>query len=172
MRPHLDRCAVIDWASPAIRESLPLDRPNSGIWTWRFAGGVVARAAFSWTPDGPAQLVIQMLRDGAPITAIDVAWTRPYFGGRRPWFICPDAAHIGFERRVRALVLTPGGRWTSRVAARALYRSQLEYRPAWLRALVRSEAIDIRLRPAAAARASTRQLRRNERLRTDALMSG
>lgn len=171
MRPHLDRCAVIDWACPAIRESLPLDRPNAGIWTWRFAGGVVARAAFNWTPDGPAQLVIQMLRDGARTAAIDVTWSRPYFGGRRPWFICPQSAQAGLERRARMLVLTPGGRWVSRGASRALYRSQLEYRPVWLRALVRQDAISIRSTLAAEARAGIRRLRRDERRRADAWMA-
>jgi hypothetical protein len=62
-------------------------------------------------------------RDGSPEKVeqrICLTWTRPTYGGRRWWMVCP---HSG--RRVGKLHLPPGGdRFASRLAWRLPYRSQ------------------------------------------------
>jgi hypothetical protein len=48
------------------------------------------------------------------------SWTRPKFGGRRPWFLCPLCI-----RRV-ALLYLRGERWACRICCALAYRSELE----------------------------------------------
>ena len=58
---------------------------------------------------------------GQPIEQpVYFSWTRPQFGGRRPWFLCPLCI-----RRV-ALLYLRGERWACRVCCDLAYRSELE----------------------------------------------
>jgi hypothetical protein len=67
---------------------------------------------YTRTPRGGAPEKVEQL--------IRLTWTRPTYGGRRWWMICP---HSG--RRVAKLHLPPGGdRFASRLAWRLPYRSQ------------------------------------------------
>jgi hypothetical protein len=60
-------------------------------------------------------------QDGQPIEqSVYLGWTRPQFGGRRPWFICPRC-----NRRVALLYLC-GERWACRICCELAYRSELE----------------------------------------------
>ena len=61
------------------------------------------------------------LGQGQPIEQpVYLSWTRPQFGGRRPWFVCPRC-----NRRV-ALLYLRGERWTCRICCGLAYRSELE----------------------------------------------
>lgn len=67
---------------------------------------------YTWTPNGDEPRTVQQV--------ICLTWTRPHYGGRRWWFICPSTG-----RRVGKLHLPPGGgKFASRVAWRLPYRSQ------------------------------------------------
>lgn len=57
---------------------------------------------------------------GQPIEQpVYFSWTRPQFGGRRPWFLCPLCI-----RRV-ALLYLRGERWACRICCDLAYRSEL-----------------------------------------------
>jgi hypothetical protein len=61
------------------------------------------------------------LGQGQPIEQpVYFSWTRPQFGGRRPWFLCPLCI-----RRV-ALLYLRGERWSCRKCCNLAYRSELE----------------------------------------------
>lgn len=67
---------------------------------------------YTLNPKGPSPEKVEQ--------RIRLVWTRPTYGGRRWWMICPYSG-----RRVAKLHLPPGGdRFASRLAWRLPYRSQ------------------------------------------------
>src|SRR5690606_16421113 len=70
---------------------------------------------YGWAPQGETET--------RPVSVIvRIAWTSCHFGGRRPWFRCPEC-----DRRVTYLI--PGaGRVACRLCFRLTYGSQTEGR--------------------------------------------
>ena len=91
------------------------------------------RSHQSWTRDGePSGNIGFLVKDGSVtldyrlgqgqpnVQPVYFSWTRPKFGGRRPWFLCPRCI-----RRV-ALLYLGGERWACRICFDLAYRSELE----------------------------------------------
>jgi hypothetical protein len=71
--------------------------------------------------DGSVTLGYRLGQNGQPIEQpVYFSWTRPQFGGRRPWFLCPLCI-----RRVTLLYLR-GERWACRICCDLAYRSELQ----------------------------------------------
>jgi hypothetical protein len=97
-----DSSTFLPWVSYIISKL----RPSSKI-------GVAVR-------DGSVTLGYR-LGQGQPIEQpVYFSWTRPKFGGRRPWFLCPRCI-----RRV-ALLYLRGERWACRICCDLAYQSELE----------------------------------------------
>ena len=101
---------------------------------WQRRGLLSPGTFFSqtWTRDGePSGNIGVLVKDGSvtlgyrlgqgqPIEQpVYFTWTRPQFGGRRPWFLCPRCI-----RRV-ALLYLRGERWACRICCDLAYRSEL-----------------------------------------------
>jgi hypothetical protein len=103
---------------------------------WQRQGLLSPSTFFSqtWTRDGePSGSISVFVRDGSlalgyrlgqrgqPIEQpVYFSWTRPQFGGRRPWFLCPRCIS-----RV-ALLYLRGERWSCRKCCDLAYQSELE----------------------------------------------
>jgi hypothetical protein len=102
---------------------------------WQRQGLLSPGTFFSqtWTRDGePSGKIGVLVKDGSvtlgyrlgqgqPIEQpVYFSWTRPKFGGRRPWFLCPLCI-----RRV-ALLYLRGESWACRICCDLAYRSELE----------------------------------------------
>jgi hypothetical protein len=101
---------------------------GTGTLSWSSNGAPVAKIQhhFEMTDPENAHLTLTYTRtprSGAPEKVeqrIRLTWTRPNYGGRRWWMICPYSG-----RRVSKLHLPPGGdRFASRLAWRLNYQSQ------------------------------------------------
>jgi hypothetical protein len=70
--------------------------------------------------DGSVTLGYRLGQDQPIEQPVYFTWTRPKFGGRRRWFLCPRCI-----RRV-ALLYLRGERWACRICCDLAYRSELE----------------------------------------------
>ena len=136
-------------ARPTVEESLTLDlslllrrgwiqdhAAGTGSLFWTRDGEPYANIAYSYDLTAPhhAQILLTYTvtgQAGPPENIkqrIALAYTRPTYGGRRWWMICPFS-----RRRVAKLHLPPGGdRFASRVSWQLSHRSQRSgrfYRP-------------------------------------------
>ncbi|MGH7641213.1 MAG: hypothetical protein ACREOL_09965 [Candidatus Dormibacteria bacterium] len=68
---------------------------------------------------------------------MDITYTRPHFGGQRPWWVCPGCASR------RAKLYQDGHQVRCRVCLGLAHESQRE--DAWHRAVTRARAIRLRL---------------------------
>ena len=102
---------------------------NGGQWSWNFPGKMpharIGYVADVRTVEGAA-LRLFYEANGHPVdNVVKLTSTRPHFGGRRWWFICPAVGADGRTgRRVAKLHLPPGERYfASRRAHGLTYRS-------------------------------------------------
>lgn len=135
-RPGI-RCAVedalrIDLASPAVRSALAHGSRAHGTLAWRVDGEQVARVGYAFEMADPsnARMLLNFSIDGRPVRqTIELAHTRPRFGGIRWWFVCPVLQQRGLWQPVRTLFLPArASAFASRVAHGLNYRSQKESR--------------------------------------------
>ncbi|SLN18715.1 hypothetical protein [Oceanibacterium hippocampi] len=115
-----------------------------GTLVWRRvpSGEETASVAYrAYMLDGEAKrLELRYAVNGeSRFQSIPLEWTRPGFGGRRWWFICPVSG-----RRVSTLMLPPGGDlFAARQAWGLAYQSQREN--AYDRAISRAQKIRMQL---------------------------
>jgi hypothetical protein len=88
--------------------------------------------------DGCVTLGYRLDQNGQRIEQpVYFSWTRPKFGGRRPWFLCPRCI------RQVALLCLRGERWACRICCDLAYRSELELKG--FRGQMRAQNIQARL---------------------------
>lgn len=101
---------------------------GAGTLSWSSNGEPFATIGHSYDLTDPDNAHLTLTYTRTPRSAspekveqrIRLVWTRPTYGGRRWWMICPYSG-----RRVAKLHLPPGGdRFASRLAWRLPYRSQ------------------------------------------------
>src|SRR5260370_16027120 len=118
-RAAVEDCLVLDanrWARAGI---LAAGVRTSGRWGWSDA--TAGETAFAigyeaYTLDAAAPwLRLRYAFTGAGTEAdyrVRLTATRPQFGGRRWWVVCPLGVNgVPFRRRVGKLYPPPGGRW-------------------------------------------------------------
>lgn len=110
----------IDLAEPCIRALIDLRRSKAGTLYWSECGIDIAAVGLDWRHLA-RRLNITATVDGETMTqTIAVTTTRPFFGGARAWFSCPQTGE-----RARMLCFIPGERqWKSRGASAVSYSSQ------------------------------------------------
>jgi hypothetical protein len=96
----------------------PPDKNFTCEWT---CNGESSGSISVFVRDGCVTLGYRLDQNGQWIEQpVYFSWTRPKFGGRRPWFLCPR-----YIRRV-ALLCLRGERWACRICCDLAYRSELE----------------------------------------------
>jgi hypothetical protein len=103
---------------------------TAGAWHWSYPGDEAPFATIGYTADlrdsEDAWMRLRYRADGEPMNyVVRLVCTRPNFGGRRWWFVCPIArGDNGPPRCVAQLYLPSGARYFgSRQAYGLTYRS-------------------------------------------------
>lgn len=127
-KPTIEDGLTIDLGLMLRRGWAKVGTAGAGTLSWSSNGEPRASIShcFDLTESGTPHLTLNYTRtrqDGSKEKVeqrIGLTWTRPTYGGRRWWMICPYSG-----RRVAKLHLPPGGdRFASRLAWRLPYRSQ------------------------------------------------
>jgi len=110
----------LDLAEPAVRAAISLRRSGAGTVRWFEMGDAAGSIGYAWNHIS-RRLTLSGMIDGVVVRqVVAVTVTNPYFGGVRPWFVCPLSG-----TRTRVLLLAPGRRqWSSRAALGLSYPSQ------------------------------------------------
>ena len=135
---------VIDTPSIVVGELFRRGRPREApLVIRRESEGALIETQLTAFEDHIECIFGRSLR-GAPQEVqytVPVSWTRPNYGGRRPWFHCPSQP---CQRRVGRLFLT-GAYFLCRQCAGVRYASQDEPLPSYARRAERASAIRARL---------------------------
>jgi hypothetical protein len=111
-------CSLVLTASSLVRKRalVPCAR-TSGSWGWTYDGDDKPHATIAYEADltDPENtwLRLRYQRNGEPVDyKVRLVTTKPNYGGRRWWFICPLARRDGGPpRRVAKLYLPSGGKY-------------------------------------------------------------
>lgn len=132
VRTAVEDALRLDLASPAVRNVIRSGCWGSGRWTWSCDGDRMATVGYALETidETGVQLTLAYSVDGVQVRqAVPLVQSRPNFGGRRWWFLCPVLFERGERRPARALFLPNGARYFGcRQAHRLNYRSQKESR--------------------------------------------
>lgn len=127
-KPTVEDGLTIDLGLMLRRGWAKAGTSGAGTLHWSSRGERIATIShrYDLTDSGNPNLTLSYTRtrrDGSKEKVeqrIALTWTRPTYGGRRWWMVCPYSG-----RRVGKLHLPPGGdRFASRLAWRLPYRSQ------------------------------------------------
>lgn len=127
-KPTVEDGLTVDLGLMLRRGWARVGTAGAGTLSWSSRGEPIATIShrYDLTDNGTPHLTLSYTRtrrDGSKEQVeqrIALTWTRPTYGGRRWWMVCPYSG-----RRVAKLHLPPGGdRFASRQAWRLPYRSQ------------------------------------------------
>ena len=127
-RPTVEDGLTIDIALMLRRGWVRVGVIGTGSQNWSCRGELIASVSHRFDMSDPDQAEMTLFytrtpRNGPPEKVeqcLRLTYTRPHYGGRRWWIICPYSG-----RRVLKLHLPPGGdRFASRQAWRLAYQSQ------------------------------------------------
>jgi hypothetical protein len=116
-RTTVEDCLVLAMGTLVRRQALVPGARTSGAWGWWREGEKEPFARVGYETDasdpGQAWLRLSYRVDGAPVDyRVRLVTTRPTFGGRRWWFVCPLLRRDGGPpRRAAKLYLPPGARY-------------------------------------------------------------
>jgi hypothetical protein len=132
IRPSFESALRIDLASDTMRSALSSSAITSGIWTWRSGDTVIGsvRYAIDVSEGARGSLRVSYTAGGGPTSQIiEMVTSRPNFGGRRWWFVCPAFLARNEHRLVRCVCLPSGQhQFASRASHRLNYQSQKDSR--------------------------------------------
>lgn len=132
IRPAFESALRIDLASESTQAALCAGPITSGTWTWHSGDASIGsvRYMLNTSPGSSGSLQLNYSVSNTPTSqTIELATSRPNFGGLRWWFVCPALLARHERRLVRCVCLPPGQRYfASRAAHRLNYQSQKDSR--------------------------------------------
>lgn len=132
IRPAFESALRIDLASEATQAALSAGSTSSGTWTWYSGDASIGsvRYTLNTSRGSSGSLRLDYTVSNLPTSqTIDLATSRPNFGGLRWWFVCPAFLARHERRLVRCVCLPSGQRYfASRAAHRLNYQSQKDSR--------------------------------------------
>jgi hypothetical protein len=125
-KTQVEDSLVLSTTSLLHRKALVPGAWTAGSWAWTYEGEAAPHATIGYEASlqnpADAWLRLHYTVSGEPVDyRLRLVTTRPTYGGRRWWFICPLVRRDGGPpRRVAKLYLPPGGRYFGSRAAYGL----------------------------------------------------